>query len=335
MSRRRPPNPWPLTTARKPERRVKVEGEIGIYWRPDELREVCYRDADGVLRWRGPFETITAARVGREEAKAKARSGARVSANPRLKFGEAADRWLAEQVSGLSLQTRQQYASHVRNHLLPRWGNRRMDSIEVTDAARLVRELRSAGLAESTINSVLRAANRVFKFARRHCRWRGENPLELLEGSERPTLGETPERRIYEGDELAQVLAASWEPWTTIFQLAHDTGARESELLGLWWENLELRDPGTATIRLTHQLDRRGKRVKLKTKESKATLPLPLPRDRSAVAGARGAHEVADRGVLVRVCLPRRQADQSAERDARALQGSGAGAHRGGPADLP
>jgi len=150
-----------------------------------------------------------------------------------------------------------------------------MDAIDVTDAAALVRELRAAGLAESTINSVLRAANRVFKFARRHCQWRGENPLELLDRSERPKLSETPERRIYEGDELAQVLAASWEPWTTILQLAHDVGGRESELLGLWWENLDLRDPAMATIRFTHQLDRSGERVELKTEESKATLPLP------------------------------------------------------------
>jgi integrase len=70
-------------------------------------------------------------------------------------------------------------------------------------------------------------------------------------------------------------LAASWEPWRTIFRLAHDVGARESELLGLWWENVDLRDPSTATIQFTHQLDRAGKRVELKTDESKATLPLP------------------------------------------------------------
>jgi integrase len=115
----------------------------------------------------------------------------------------------------------------------------------------------------------------VFKFARRHCRWRGENPIELLEHNERPTPGAAPERRIYAGDEFAQTLAASREPWTTIFRLAHDVGARESELLGLWWENLELHDPSTATIRFTHQLDRARKRVELKTDESKATLPLP------------------------------------------------------------
>src|SRR3954470_211883 len=270
-----PPRPWPLDAAGRPKRRVGVPGDRGVYWRPDGMFEVGHRDADGRLRWRGPFKTLTSARLARDDARVKARGGERESANPRLRFGEAADRWLVEQVVELRRQTRARYASHVRNHLRPRWGGRRMDAIDVTDAARLVRELRADGLAESSISSVLQVANRVFKFARRHCRWRGENPIELLERNERPKVSETPERRIFEGDELAQTLAASWEPWTTIFRLADDVGGRESELLGLWWENLELRDPSTATIRFSHQIDRGGERVELKTDESKATLPLP------------------------------------------------------------
>src|SRR4051812_10613992 len=238
----RPPRPWPLDAAGRPKRRVAVPGRRGVYWRADGLLEVGYRDADGRLRWRGPFETITAARDERGDARAKARGGERESSNPRLKFGEAADRWLAEQVIELRRQTRSRYASHIVNHLLPRWGHRRMDAIDVTDAARLVRELRADGLAESSISSVLQVANRVFKFARRHCRWRGENPIELLERNERPKRSAAPERRIYEGDELVQTLAASSEPWTTILRLAHDVGGRESELLGLWWEDLDLRE---------------------------------------------------------------------------------------------
>jgi hypothetical protein len=41
------------------------------------------------------------------------------------------------------------------------------------------------------------------------------------------------------------------------------------------WENLRLSDLDEATIRFTHQVDRKGARVPLKTEESKATLPLP------------------------------------------------------------
>jgi integrase len=128
-----------------------------------------------------------------------------------------------------------------------------MDAIDVSDAARLVRELRAGGLSEWTITGVLKTANRVFKFARRHCGWRGENPIGLLEKGERPKVSDTPERRIYLGDELGQTLAASREPWATLYRLAGVVGGRESELLALWWDNLDLDRTGTATITFTHQ----------------------------------------------------------------------------------
>ena len=48
-----------------------------------------------------------------------------------------------------------------------------------------------------------------------------------------------------------------------------------SELLGLWWEDLDLRDLDAATIRFAFQVDRDGERVALKTEESNARLPLP------------------------------------------------------------
>jgi integrase len=239
MSALKPPRPWPRDKNGKPKRRVAVPGNTGVYWRADGTFEVGYRDADGRQRWRGPFDTLTEARAARGDARAWARGGERESANPRLKFGEAADRWLAEQVVELRPTTGAIYGNAIRNHLAPRWGDRRMDAIDVTDAARLVRELRAQGLSEWTIAGILKAAGRVFKFARRHCRWRGENPVGLLEGGERPKVSASPERRIYTGEELVQTLAASTEPWTTVFRLAGVVAGRQSELLGLWWENLD------------------------------------------------------------------------------------------------
>jgi hypothetical protein len=63
---------------------VGVPGNRGVYWRPDGLFEVGYRDADGRQRWRGPFETLTSARMARDDPRVKARGGERESANPRF-----------------------------------------------------------------------------------------------------------------------------------------------------------------------------------------------------------------------------------------------------------
>jgi hypothetical protein len=43
----------------------------------------------------------------------------------------------------------------------------------------------------------------------------GISPTKLLEHGEGARVSETPEPRIYEGDELAQTLAAATEPWAT------------------------------------------------------------------------------------------------------------------------
>ena len=270
------PNPWPHDAGGNPVRRVRVPGpnNRNLHWRRDGKLEIGYRDSAGKQRWAGPFETITAARRAGLDPGSEGQGRAR-TAKPAARFGDAADRWLAEQVAQLRPATRAIHRNAVDNHLRPRWGGRRMDSIEVGDVARLVRELRAQGLAEWTIVGVLKVVNRVFKFARRHCGWRGENPIGLLETGERPKPSDAPERRIYEGDELGQTLAASREPWTTLFRLAAVVGGRESELLALWWENLNLTDPSKATITFSHQVDRRGHCAPLKTEESKATLPLP------------------------------------------------------------
>jgi hypothetical protein len=67
----------------------------------------------------------------------------------------------------------------------------------VSDATQLVRELRTAGYAEWTISCICRTANRVFKFARRYCAWRGDNAFAELELGERPRVSTTRERRSF------------------------------------------------------------------------------------------------------------------------------------------
>jgi integrase len=261
-------------------RRTRVEKNI--YQRPDGRYEVGYRDSSSKQRWRVPdfpaaFDTITEARKARDVVIGHKQGGEQVKPSPKLKFGAAADRWLAEQVAGLRPATRALYRSVTVTHLKPRWGNRRLDSIDVDDAARLVRDLRARGLSEWTISAVLKAASRVFKFARRYCGWSGQSPIALLESSERAQLADTAPRRIFTPAELAGTLAAAPEPWLTLFRLADVTGGRESELLALWWQDVDLSDLDAASIRFTHQLGRKGERVPLKTEESKATLPLPRP----------------------------------------------------------
>jgi integrase len=262
-----------MSNAKATARRTRVERNI--YRRADGKLEVGYRDSAGKQRWQTVPGGITAARAERDSILGAKGKGERVQPNPRLRFDEAADRWLAEQVVELRDATQASYRNSVETHLRPRWGRRRLDAITVDDAARLVRELRGEGKAEWTISTVLRAASRIFKFARRRMNWHGENPITGLEKGERPKTGQTARRRIFQGDELQHTLAAAYEPFRTLFGVAATTGARLSECLGLVWADLDLSDPDDATVSFVYQVDRQGRRQPLKSEESRRTVEIP------------------------------------------------------------
>jgi integrase len=271
-----------LTTAgRPPGRRTRVERNLYERYNSAGERkfELGYRDWRGRQRWQTVTEpgkkeaTLRFARGERDRLLGRRQAGEHVEPSPKLRFEPAVEKWLADEVSELRPATQSAYR-YAAAHAMGRWSRRRLDSIEPDDCAELVKALRREGLSEATIAGVVRATSAVFKFAKRRLRWRGENPVPLLSRQERPRAGGT-ERRIYERDELAQTIAAAGEPWATLFRLASVVGARESELLGLWWDDLDLADLDLATVRFTHQVDRRGVRVQLKTDESKAVLPLP------------------------------------------------------------
>ena len=194
---------------------------------------------------------------------------------PKLTFKQAGDQWLDQQVSGLRPGTIAIYESAVRLHLNPRWGRRKLDSIKVSDATTLVRELREDGYAEWSIAGVLKAASRVFRFSQRHLNWRGSNPIAELENGERAKVSQTPRRRIFSSDELSQTLKASGENFRTLFVFASITGARLSECLGLVWADLHLSDLDVAEVSFEYQADRKGERHELKTETSRRTIELP------------------------------------------------------------
>ncbi|MGA9314529.1 MAG: tyrosine-type recombinase/integrase [Solirubrobacteraceae bacterium] len=266
-----------MSKANATARRVRVERNI--YRRQDAsgqtVHEVGYRDSAGRQRWRTVDGGITAARAARHDVLGRKGRGERVQPNPKLRFGEAADAWLAKQVAELRPATQAIYTNAIETHLRPRWGRQRLDSITVEDVAELVRELRRADKAEWTIAGVVKAANRTFKFAKRRMNWHGQNPVLELEKGERPKVSAAARRPIFVGDQLAQTLAAAREPCKTLFAVGSVTGARISECLGLVWADVQLDDLDAAAIRFEYQVDRRGHRQLLKTDESRRTIEIP------------------------------------------------------------
>jgi integrase len=255
--------------------RVKVERGI---WQRGDVYEIAFRDAQGKQRRRTVGGGITAARNELAKEVAKRANGERVTADPRLRFGQAADAWLAGPVATLRPNTISTYKSAVDGHLRKRIGNRRMDDLTPDDIARVVAEMRAAGYSEWTISTTLMVCGQVFRHAARRMGWRGQSPTTLLERGERPHVSATAKRRIFRGDELPRTIAAAREPYKTMFATAAITARRESEVLAIVWGEVDLGDE--PEIRFTHQVDRKGRRVPLKTDSSNdgdLIAPDPIP----------------------------------------------------------
>jgi integrase len=254
-------------------RRVRVERNI--YRRPSGVYEVGFKDGGGKQRWRTVEGGITAARSLRDELLARRHRGERLATNGRLRFSDAAASWLDGPVLDLRPRTQECYRNAARQHLLPTFGNRRLDAISPDDLALLVRGLRESALSESSIVIVVGVANRIFRYAARRLGWSGVNPVSLLLPSERPKPSQSKRRRIFEGRELEQTIKAAPEPYRTLFTLAALTGARLSELLALIWADVRLDALDDTDIEFGWQVDRYGTRQPTKTDGSARTIPIP------------------------------------------------------------
>jgi hypothetical protein len=168
----------------KQPRRVRVERNI--YRRSSGVYEVGFKDVTGKQRWRTVDGGITAARAVRESLLTQRSRGERVSDSGRLRFADAAGRWLEGPVIDLRPATQSCYRNAVEQHLIKRFGTRRLDAITPDDLAGLVRELRGDGLAESTMLIVIGVTNRIYRYAARRLGWAGANPVSLMLSSERP-----------------------------------------------------------------------------------------------------------------------------------------------------
>jgi integrase len=254
-------------------RRVRVERNI--YRRPTGVLEVGFKDASGIQRWRTVHGGIMAARKLRDELLARRGRGETVAPDSRLRFKEAATLWLGGPVQDLRPATQAGYRSAVEQHLLPRYRNHRLDTLTADDLAVLVRELRQLGKSEATIAAVLGALGRIYKFAARRLGFAGTNPITLMMSSERPKVSRATQRPIFTPEQIEQTLAASAEPYRTLFTVAALTGARVSELCGLTWNHIRLDDLDEADVTFAWQVDRRGNRRPTKTDGSARTVPIP------------------------------------------------------------
>ena len=261
--------------ARPQVRRRPVPRNPGIYYRPSSGGKVappyefCYLDSTGKRRWQVVHGPLDEAKARKAELMLRRRRGERVEPS-RQTFEQYAREWLERRNVRPRSRERDRWA--LEQHLIPYFGRRRLDQIQVEDIAAFIALMRRKKLKGWTITSALGPLSNILAQAARRGRI-PVNPYTQLERGERPSHADQRPKRILNLEEMQQLLAHSKDGQERcLLELLLATGLRIGEALGLVVADL---DTEQAIVRVRHQLGRDGNRDPLKTAESQRAVDIP------------------------------------------------------------
>jgi integrase len=276
--------------------REKVERGI---WKRDGKWIVGFTDADGSWRTKTvSARNLTEARAVREKLRVDIRAGV-APAPTKATLAAVAEDFFA-MYDGLvragekSPRTLENYRQRYRTHVERPLGRIQVQALRPEHVSRWLADRRAAGLSSWTIKSVYTLLSSVLD----HALTRGliaETPLKRISKTERPQARNKSEARRLSDEECSKLIDHALPGTRALIATAVFTGLRQSELLGLVWEDVDF-DGGQ--IRVRAQLSRAkrsqpARRVPLKTNAGRRdveALPelLALLRKHRAGAFARG-----------------------------------------------
>lgn len=157
-----------------------------------------------------------------------------------LSFAEVASDWIAYKKVNLRSSTWSVYEGHVRNHFHD-WDDLKINRITTAKVEKFIIDRQESGMNISTLRKLLVTAGQIFSYAVRH----GYISYNPLADAERPrgrgTSGDRKKKiRILTRDEIKDFIeAVKDQKYRTLFMLAIMSGARQGELLGLKWSDID------------------------------------------------------------------------------------------------
>ncbi|HEV2547010.1 MAG TPA: tyrosine-type recombinase/integrase [Stellaceae bacterium] len=232
-----------------------------VYWRLD------YRDAAGVRRARS-FATKAAAVAYEMQVRGELARGVHVADSASLTVAEAADIWLSScEANKLEESTTRVYRNHVRKHIKPLLGEVKLSRLTAPVAQGFVERL-AEDRNRATVVKVTNSLKSIVSEAVR----RGlaaTNPVRevRLPGSSRDE--EEPE--FPTAEEIKLLLECAAGSLRAFVHTAIFSGMRPSELRGLVWGNVDLKE---GVVRVRQRADRLGKIGRPKSKTSRRDIPM-------------------------------------------------------------
>lgn len=202
-----------------------------------------------------------------------------------------AEVWFEQKAGRLARSTRDGYRSSLDQIHIPRFGGRKIASIDADVYATLVRDLEREGLhavdpkrpkrplSPASIERYMVPLQQVLAFAARRSLIPSD-PLQNLTRDDRPAQADSEPAHEWSDEEVGALVTASEElaarpesryDYSVLIKTAVYTGLRQSELLGLRWEAVDLDD---AVLHVRQQWARSRELTAPKTKAGVRRVPL-------------------------------------------------------------
>ncbi|MCX6112566.1 MAG: tyrosine-type recombinase/integrase [Proteobacteria bacterium] len=238
----------------------KKDGAIGyrekVYFNGKAIVSPFFRRQTDAKNWKA--RTVT-------ERQKQIATG--LSYDPKITFGEFANKWFEEKVKGRNAsKTQDTYRRELDKHLLPMFEKTSLGAISHTHANLLISELKKKELSNKTTNNVVNTLKAILNVA---VKWDyiAKSPLYGFQ-----TLKLNPNTfKFWTDTEISQFLRATLnDPLYPLWVVTVNTGMRKGELLGLCWDRINL---SLGRIEITRMFNRYGLHEHTKTYE-KRILPI-------------------------------------------------------------
>jgi integrase len=190
-----------------------------------------------------------------------------------LKLGEYLKRWLTDSVADTVRPTTfERYEQIARSHIRPALGNHKLKNVTPAHVRALYREMLDSGLSPRTVRYIHVTLHKALKQAVAD----GLIPRNATEAV-KPSQLTREEIRPLSAEQVKMIFETASEAGDRLqglYVLAVTTGLRQSELLGLKWEDVDL-EAGTLQVRRTLTKTKDGPVLSApKTKGSRRTVRL-------------------------------------------------------------
>jgi integrase len=250
-------------------RRGRNEG--CVYRRPDGLwvARISFIDSAGKRR-RPAFYTKSKREALEKLDELKRKATGQISDTRRMTVGVWLDEWLTMSRSGLAPSTSQRYEQLVRMRLKPSIGGVKLSQVGVFHVQKLLGDLERQEISPRGIQMAYRVLYGAFRQAVK-VKLIPSNVAADVEGNPRVPK---PKVQTYSSEEVAKLLAAAaGHRLAPLLTLALSTGARQGELMGLRWKDIDF---ANGAVMIRHNLEELKGRHRLKEPKNGKTRRVDL-----------------------------------------------------------